>query len=91
MHRLLYFAITPGSLPKANIEVSLPAILKILFATLALLSVAFVAVGGLKYTLSNGDPQGMSKAKDTILYALVGLVIAVSAFTILSFVASRIQ
>lgn len=79
-------AISPEKLPNVSFENSLPSVLKIVFASAALLSVIFVAVGGMKYTLSNGDPSGMAKAKDTILYALIGLVIAVSAFTIVSFV-----
>lgn len=82
--------IRPNNLPSASFDSSLPAVLKIVFAAAALLSVIFVAVGGLKYTLSNGDPSGMAKAKDTILYALVGLIIAVSAFTIVSFVGGRL-
>lgn len=88
---LLYFSqVNADKLPKLAIQGSIPAVLRVIFALAALLSVVFVAVGGLKYTLSNGDPQGMAKAKNTILYALVGLVIAISAFTIVGFVGSRL-
>ncbi len=74
----------------ANPGTTLPAIMTVVFGIVALLSVLFVAIGGIKYTLSAGDPQGIQKAKNTILYALVGLAIAVSSFTILSFVSGKI-
>ena len=82
--------INADKLPKPGIQSALPGILRVVFAAAALLSVIFVAIGGLKYVLSNGDPQGMAKAKNTIINALVGLIIAVSAFTIISFVGTRL-
>ena len=86
----LLAAVNAESLPNASFDASLPSVLRLVFMSAALLSVIFVAIGGFKYTLSNGDPSGVAKAKDTILYALIGLVIAVSAFTIVSFVGGRI-
>lgn len=53
------------------------------------LSVIFVLVGGLKYTLSGGDPNGLKSAKETILYALIGLVVSVGAFAVVNFFLSR--
>lgn len=82
--------VTSSGLPKVNIDSSLNNVLRLVFMAAALLSVIFVAFGGLKYVLSNGDPQGTAKAKNTILYALVGLIIAISAFNIVGFVASRL-
>lgn len=53
-------------------------------------AVVMIVVGGLKYTLSGGDASGVKGAKDTIIYAVVGLVIAVFAYSIVNFVLSRI-
>jgi len=86
----LFGAVTPDRLPNASFETSLPEILRIVFVAATLLSVIFVAIGGIKYTLSSGDPQGAAKAKNTILYALIGLVVALLAFTIVSFVGGRL-
>lgn len=80
----------PTGLPQANPESVLPNFLRIVFMIIAIVAVIFVAVGGLKYTLSNGDPQGITSAKNTIVSAIVGLVIAISAFTLVSFVAGRL-
>lgn len=53
-------------------------------------AVIMVMVGGFKYMLSNGDSNGIQSAKNTILYALVGLVVAVSGQMIVSFVIARL-
>jgi len=52
--------------------------------------VVMVMIGGFKYMLSNGDSNGIQTAKNTILYALIGLVVAVSGQVIVSFVISRL-
>ncbi len=53
-------------------------------------AVVMIVIGGLKYTLANGDQNAIKGAKDTILYSIVGVVIAVSAYAIVNFVLSRI-
>ncbi len=56
---------------------------------LGAISVIMIIIGGLRYTLSGGDAAGVKSAKDTILYALVGLVVAIFAFAIVAFVIER--
>ncbi len=53
-------------------------------------SVLMVVIGGLRYTISNGDSSGVTNAKNTIIYALVGLVVAVMANAIVNFVLTNI-
>jgi hypothetical protein len=43
-------------------------------------------VGGLRYITSNGDAQGATSAKNTILYAIIGLIVAILAYAIINFV-----
>ncbi len=50
------------------------------------LSVVMIIYGGFKYVTSAGEASALTSAKNTILYAVVGLVIAVSAYAISSFV-----
>lgn len=50
------------------------------------LAVIFLIIGGLKYVLSAGEPAKLSSAKQTILYAIVGLIIAITAAAIVNFV-----
>ncbi len=53
-------------------------------------SILMVTIGGFKYAISAGDSNGIQSAKNTILYSLVGLVVAISAQVIVSFVLSRL-
>lgn len=50
------------------------------------ISVIMLIVGGLRYVLSGGDSNGVQSAKNTILYALVGLLVSAGAGLILRFV-----
>lgn len=53
------------------------------------IAVIMVIVGGLRYVLSNGDAAGLKSAKDTILYALVGVAVSLLAYALVQFVISR--
>lgn len=52
-------------------------------------SVIMIIVGGLRYITSSGDSGNVQAAKNTILYAIVGLVIVIFAQTIIRFVVDR--
>lgn len=49
-------------------------------------SVLMIIIGGLRYTLSSGDEKAVTAAKNTILYSIVGLVLALMANAIVNFV-----
>ncbi|HSX48354.1 MAG TPA: pilin [Candidatus Nanoarchaeia archaeon] len=49
-------------------------------------AVLMIIIGGLMYVLSAGDPSSTKKAKDTILYAIIGVVVAILAYAIVKFV-----
>ena len=53
-------------------------------------SVIMVMVGGFKYVTSTGEPAKVSSAKDTILFALIGLVVTISAQVIVVFVLKKL-
>lgn len=50
------------------------------------IAVLFLIIGGLRYVVSNGDPKNVEAAKNTILYAIVGIVVAVLSFAAVQFV-----
>lgn len=60
------------------------------FVTMGAISILIIVIAGFQYVVSGGDPQKTSRAKDTILYAVIGLVVAISAFTIVTFVLGRV-
>ena len=56
-----------------------------LFAV-GLLSVIMLIYGGLRYVISGGDSKKVTDAKNTIMYAIIGLIIAVLSYAIVNFV-----
>lgn len=54
-------------------------------------AVIMLIIGGLKYVTSNGDSGAVSSAKNTIIYAVVGLVVVVLAQAIVSFTVNRVS
>ena len=54
------------------------------------ISVFMMVWGGLKFTMSSGEPQKITTAKNTILFASIGIVITISATVIIQFVLKRL-
>lgn len=50
------------------------------------ISVIMLIVGGIRYVVSGGDSTAVQNAKNTILYAIVGIVVALLAFAVVKFV-----
>jgi hypothetical protein len=55
------------------------------------ISVIYLIIGGLRYVISNGDSKAVTAAKDTILYAIVGVVVAVISFALVQFVINALN
>ena len=51
-----------------------------------IIAVVMLIIGGIKYLLSGGDSKKVTDAKNTVLYAIIGLVIAFLAYAIVNFV-----
>lgn len=64
----------------------LRTVVNVLLFIIGAIAVVMVVIGGLRYTLSAGDASAVSAAKNTILYAIVGLVVAILAYAIVNFV-----
>ncbi|MDO8335757.1 MAG: pilin, partial [Candidatus Saccharibacteria bacterium] len=57
---------------------------------LGILAVIMIIFGGIRYVLSAGDASKIKTAKDTIMYSVIGLIVAVLAYAIVNFVVTRI-
>lgn len=53
-------------------------------------SVIMLIYGGLRYVISGGDSKKVTDAKNTILYAIIGLIISILSFAIVNFVLNSI-
>ncbi len=65
------------------------AILEILLRVATFVAIVFIVYGGIRYVISQGEPDRVATAQGTILNAVIGLVIAVVATAVVSFVAGR--
>lgn len=76
---------------KANRGVSsiLRTALNLISLAVGIIAVIMIIVGGLKYITSQGDSNSINSAKDTLLYAVAGLVIVLLAQVIVQFVLGR--
>ena len=61
-----------------------------LFAVGAI-SVIMVVIGGLRYVISGGNSTNITAAKNTILYAIIGLVISIMAYAMINFVIASLM
>lgn len=73
--------------PKTNLGTnSFETILQMVFALAAAVAVVVLMLASLRYVTSQGDPAAVAKAKNAIIYAIIGLAVAASAFSIVGFV-----
>ena len=76
----------PAEEANANLMGTLNTIINVVLSVLGIVAVVVIIVGGFTYMTSNGDATKITKAKNTILYGVIGLVIALLAFAIVNFV-----
>jgi TRAP-type C4-dicarboxylate transport system permease small subunit len=66
-------------------------VLTIVFGVLGGISLIIITWAGMKYTLSQGDPGKTAEARNQIMYAAIGIGVAVSAVAIVQFVGGKLQ
>ena len=55
-----------------------------------IISVIMLIYGGLRYVVSGGDSKKVTDAKNTIIYAIIGLIVAILSYAIVNFVINAI-
>lgn len=80
-----------GHLPKTdpdNVAASIVTTASTIFALIAVIAIVY---GGVLYMTSGGDPGKVKQAKNTILYAIIGLIVSVLAFVIVATVVNNVN
>ena len=72
-----------------RVNQTLERVVRIFQIVVGIISVMMIIFGGLKYITSGGETNGVKAAKNTILYAVIGLVIVAIAESIVQFVLQR--
>lgn len=66
------------------------AVIEILLRVAAIVAIGYIVYGGFQYLVSQGEPDRAASAKNTILNALIGLVIAIFANVIVVFIGTSL-
>lgn len=75
-----------GGGDSASLETNLETIVNILLFILGAIAVIMIVIGGIRYVTSNGESAAITSAKNTILYSVIGLIVAIMAYAIVNFV-----
>ncbi len=81
-------AIGGGDAPKLTEFIK--SIVNILLYLVGVIAVIMIIIGGIKYVTSNGDSSAVTSAKNTIMYAIIGVVVAILAFAIVNWIITAI-
>lgn len=65
-------------------------ITNVLLFIIGAIAVIMIVIGGMRYVLSGGDSNQITAAKNTILYAIVGIIVAILAYAVVNFVLSSL-
>lgn len=94
---ILYYLLTIVGRPALNVNVErideesvLTGVLNTVYAVAGIVAVIAIIGAGFFYVTSQGGSEGVKKAKNTILYAVIGLVVVIMAFSITWFVSNRL-
>lgn len=72
-----------------QVDKIITAVVNILSVIVGIVAVIMIVIGGFKYITSSGDANKTASARNTIIYALVGLIIVALAQVIVRFVLAR--
>ena len=61
-------------------------ITNVLLFIIGAISVIMLIIGGIRYVVSGGDSSAVTAAKNTILYAVIGIIVALLAYALVNFV-----
>lgn len=73
-----------------TVDSLLTTVINIISLAVGVVSVIMIIIGGMKYITSGGDSGNVSGAKNTILYAVIGLVVVALAQIIVKFVLAKV-
>ena len=74
--------VTPESIAKNGINTAL--------IILGSVSVLMIVYAGFRFSLAGGDPQTVKAARNTILYAVAGLVIAIMSYSVVNWITDNL-
>ena len=79
------------TLPAQSAETVLKNVLNIVYGLVGVIAVIVIIIGGINYATSSGDSARVTKGKNLLLYAIVGLAVVFTAFALTNYVFLRFK
>lgn len=74
----------------ANLMSMLGTIINVVLGIVGFVAVVMIIMGGISFITSQGDAAKVTRARNTILYGVIGLIVAILAFAIVNFVLTSV-
>lgn len=74
-----------------RVEPFIERVVNLLLFILGIIAVIVIIIAGIMYAVSAGDSSAVTKAKNAILYAIIGLVVALLSYAIVNLVVDRVS
>jgi hypothetical protein len=78
-----------NSCGNGDINAIFSAVTNALMFLIGAIAVIMLIIGGLRFITANGDAKQVETARNTVLYSVIGLIVAMTAYAIVKFVAGR--
>ena len=79
-----------SNLKKDDLMSSLQVIINVVVGVIGFVAVVMIIMGGISFATSQGDSSKVAKARNTILYGVIGLIVSLLAFAIVNFVLKNV-
>lgn len=80
----------PASMPDMSVGNVVNSVLNIVYFLVGIIAVGMIIYAGIQYLTANGEPNKAKKAMDTIIFAVVGLIVVIAAYAITNFVINNV-
>ena len=84
-------ATSAGTSTPTDANVVIKKVTNTMFFIIGAVSVIMLIYGGIRYTTSGGNANNVTAAKNTIMYSIIGLVVAILAYAIVNFVVKQMM
>ncbi len=81
----------PPRAPGNNLIELITTISNTILLLVGIVAVLFLIIGGFQYITSAGNPETVNKAKSTIIYAILGLIITLLSWVIVTFIINALR
>jgi hypothetical protein len=80
----------PNSGHKDPTQSAISIVLTIVFSITASISTLMIVIAGFRYVTAHGDSKAVAQARETIIYSVVGLLVSMAAYSIVTFVIGKV-